>query len=81
MKKYLKEVQTCNTLISYLNELKKGQNQEGKEEQKVAEEVNINDKLNNAAEWKKEKGLEVLQSKKSKEDESPVKKGKKNKIS
>lgn len=31
------------------------------------------------AQWKKEKGLEVLQSKKSREDDAPVKKGKKHK--
>ena len=56
-------------MIAYLNELKKDQNAEVKEEKKVAEEIDIKDQLNSAAEWKKEKGLEVLQSKKSKEDE------------
>lgn len=79
MKKYLKEIETCTTLVNYLNELKKDQNEEVKEEKKAAEEVDIKDKLNSAAEWKKEKGLEVIQSKKSKEDEEPTKKGKKNK--
>ena len=77
MKKYLKEVETCNVLINYLLELQKGSSNQAKEETQEHEQVNIAEKLNSAAEWKKEKGLEVLQSKKSKEDESPVKKGKK----
>lgn len=37
MKKYLKEIEICTTLIAYLNELKKSQNEDGKEEQKVAQ--------------------------------------------
>ena len=39
----------------------------------------ISAKLADDSQWKKEKGLEVMVSKKSKEDEAPVKKGKKNK--
>lgn len=31
MKKFMNEVETCNVLITYLNELKKAQNPENKE--------------------------------------------------
>ena len=79
MKKYLGEIETCNTLVTYLKGLQAEQNGNHAQEKKPEKEVDVNAELQNAAEWKKEKGLEVLQSKKSKEDDSPVKKGKKNK--
>ena len=79
MKKYLKEIESCNFLINYLKDLQKEDQKEAVEQKKAEEPVDVKAELQNAAEWKKEKGLEVLQSKKSKEDEAPVKKGKKNK--
>ena len=71
MQKYLGEIESINFLITYLNGFKDDesrQEEEGKKEVKV-NPAEISAKLNTDAQWKKEKGFEVLQSKKSKEEE------------
>ena len=79
MKKYLGEIESINFLINYLKGFKEEENRQEEEDKK---EVKVNQaeiaaKLNADGQWKKEKGLEVLQSKKSKEEEEPDKKYKK----
>lgn len=68
MKKYLGEIESINFLINYLKGLKDTETRQEEEDKK---EVKVNQaeiaaKLNADAQWKKEKGFEVLQSKKSK---------------
>lgn len=52
-------------MVNYLKDLTKD-DKEVKEEQKVEEPKDINAKLGEDSQWKKEKGLVVVQSKKSK---------------
>lgn len=68
LKKYLSEIELINFLINYLNSLRADNKQEEKKEVKV-NPTDLTAKLTTDSQWKKEKGLEILQSKKSREDE------------
>ena len=78
LKKYAGEIETINYLISYLRQLSSGGDAvvEQKKEVKV-DQTQISAKLAGDAQWKKEKGLELIKSKKDREDEEPEKKYKK----
>jgi hypothetical protein len=78
LKKYLNEIELINFLISYLNNLRADNKAEEKKEVRP-DPTELSAKLTQDSQWKKEKGLEIIQSKKSKEDEEPERKHKKGK--
>jgi hypothetical protein len=78
LKKYLTEIELINFLINYLTSLRAGAKAEEKKEVKPTP-TDLSAKLTSDSHWKKEKGLEILQSKKSREDEEPDRKHKKGK--
>ena len=72
MKKHIAEIELCNFLANYCKALYPQDHKDPQAEKH--EDVDVDKKIHEDAQWKKEKGLEVLQSKKSKGDEEPVKK-------
>lgn len=72
MKKFIGEIELCNFLINYCKNLYPKE-QKDADDDKV-DDVDVKQKLSEDNQWKKEKGLEVLQSKKSKQDDEPSKK-------
>lgn len=80
LQKYIGEIELCNQLIQYLNNVKADFNRTEENKNEKKEAVDITAKLAADSQWKKEK-CEVLVSKKTKvdEEESQAKKGKKNK--
>ena len=66
MSKYIKEIELCNFLIQYLNNIKEEYNKANNNNKNNSKEtVDVTVKLTENSEWKKEKGLELLKSKKS----------------
>ena len=81
MKKYQNEIELCWFLTKYLTNLSQETDKEngGNQQMNIEENISVIDKIAGDSQWKKEKGVEVLKSKKSKEDETPLKKSKKHK--
>jgi len=73
--KYITEIELINFLINYCLNLYPDSNKKQADEKK--EDIDIEKKLSEDKSWNKEKGLEVIQSKKSKQEEEAPKKGKK----
>lgn len=79
MKRFLNEIELINFLVNYLKNLKPSDNQAEKKEENKLNEAEIKGKISADAQWKKERGVEVLTSKKSRDDDEPEKKHKKHK--
>lgn len=79
MKRFLNEIQLINYLVNYLNSLKPFENQLQNKEVARLSESEIKGKLSSDSQWQKEKGVIILQPKKSRDEEEPDKKHKKHK--
>jgi hypothetical protein len=81
LQKYIGEIELCNILISYLQNIQQEQSKSNaaKEAQQKKDSVDINAQLASDANWKAEKGLQLVKSKKDQDDEEAPKKTKKGK--
>jgi hypothetical protein len=67
LQKYIGEIELCNQLIQYLNNLKADNNRTEENKNEKKEAIDVTAKLAADSQWKKEK-VEILVSKKSKVD-------------